>query len=54
MAIHDGHRQRMYEKAEKGVLAEHEWLEVLLFNAIPRRNTNDIAHALIAQFGSVA
>lgn len=43
----------MYEKAEKGVLAEHEWLEVLLFGAIPRRNTNDIAHMLIRQFGSV-
>lgn len=53
MSLHEGHRQRMYEKAEKGVLAEHEWLEVLLFGAIPRRNTNDIAHALIKQFGSV-
>jgi DNA repair protein RadC len=42
----------MYEKAEKGALAEHEWLEVLLFGAIPRKNTNEIAHRLIAQFGS--
>ena len=53
MALHDGHRQRMYEKVEKGVLADHEWLEVLLFSALPRKNTNELAHRLIAQFGSV-
>ncbi len=52
MALHDGHRKRMYEKAEKGILAEHEWLEVVLFGAIPRKNTNEIAHRLIARFGS--
>lgn len=53
MGLHDGHRQRMYLKAEKGSLEDHEWLEVLLFAALPRRNTNEIAHRLIAQFGSV-
>ena len=52
MALHDGHRQRMYLKAEKGALEEHEWLELLLFSAIPRRNTNEIAHQLIRAFGS--
>ncbi len=52
MALHDGHRQRMYLKAEKDALEDHEWLEVLLFAALPRRNTNEIAHRLIAQFGS--
>ncbi len=53
MAIHDGHRQRMYEKLDQGgVLAEHEWLEVLLFSVLPRKNTNEIAHRLIEEFGS--
>jgi DNA repair protein RadC len=51
--MHEGHRMRIRQKAEKGELAEHEWLELLLFNAIPRRNTNEIAHALILRFGSV-
>ena len=52
MALHEGHRQRMYEKVEKDALADHEWLEVLLFGALPRKNTNELAHRLIAQFGS--
>ncbi len=33
---------------------DHEILEVLLYNAIPRSNTNPIAHALINSFGSLA
>ena len=52
MALHEGHRQRMYQKVEKGALEEHEWLEVLLFSAVPRKNTNELAHLLIARFGS--
>jgi DNA repair protein RadC len=43
----------MYQRVADGALAEHEWLEVLLFNALPRRNTNDIAHRLINKFGTV-
>ena len=39
---HGGHRQRIIKKLDQGVLLEHELLEVFLFNAIPRRNTNDI------------
>jgi DNA repair protein RadC len=50
--MHEGHRNRLYEKLKKDALADHEWLEALLFNALPRRNTNDLAHALIAKFGS--
>ena len=50
---HSGHRKRLIDKLAKGVLLEHEVLETLLFNAIPRRNTNDIAHRLLAEFGSV-
>lgn len=51
--IHGGHRQRMYEKLKQGALAEHEWLETLLFGMQPRRNTNEIAHRIIQRFGTV-
>lgn len=47
---HAGHRKRIIQKLEQGILLEHELLEVLLFNAIPRKNTNDIAHRLLAEF----
>jgi DNA repair protein RadC len=33
--------------------SDHELLEVLLFYAIPRRNTNEIAHRLLRTFGSL-
>ncbi len=52
---HDQHRERMRRRArEEGVqsLAPHEALELLLYYAIPRVNTNDIAHALLDRFGS--
>ena len=54
---HDGHRDRMRERIEKsGIssLQNHEILEYLLYAFIPRKNTNDIAHALIDKFGSFA
>lgn len=50
---HEGHRKRLIQKLAGGALVEHEVLETLLFNAIPRRNTNDLAHKLLAEFGSV-
>ncbi|MBR2442453.1 MAG: RadC family protein [Clostridia bacterium] len=50
--MHEGHRNRLYEKLKKDALEDHEWLEALLFNALPRKNTNDLAHALIKKFGS--
>ena len=53
MGEHDGHRMRMLQRLEEGVLYDHELLEVLLFNALPRRNTNDLAHRLLAEFGTV-
>ena len=53
MELHGGHRQRMYEKLKKDALAEHEWLEMLLYAMAPRRNTNDIAHRLLRRFGTV-
>ncbi len=52
--IHEGHRKRMNEKLAAGeLLQEHEKLEMLLFNAYPRRNTNPVAHALLNTFGSM-
>lgn len=53
--MHEGHRQRMMEKlASESVLQDHELLEILLFNAIPRKNTNEIAHNLIDACGGLA
>lgn len=54
MAEHDGHRARIIQKLESGVLLDHEILEILLFNAIPRRNTNDLAHRLLARFKTIS
>lgn len=54
--IHQGHRQRIIDKLlEHGLepFSEHEVLELLLFYAIPRRDTNALGHALIAEFGSL-
>lgn len=53
--MHEHHRDRLREKlfAEPNSLNEFEILEVILYGAIPRKNTNDIAHRLIERFGSV-
>lgn len=55
--IHAGHRERLKNKflrlGAEG-LEEHELLELLLFYAIPQKNTNPIAHDLINRFGSLA
>lgn len=50
---HSGHRDRLRAKLDSGVLCEHEYLELLLFYAIPRQNTNDIAHRLLSEFGGI-
>jgi len=34
-------------------LQDHELLEILLFNAIPRKNTNPLAHELLTSFPSM-
>ena len=54
---HAGHRARMREKWRKAGSAAfqpHELLEMLLFHAIPRGDTNEIAHALMERFGGMA
>ena len=56
MGLHDGHRARMKEKfLEQGLesFADHEVLELLLYYAIPRRNTNETAHLLLQRFGTL-
>ncbi|HEY4252036.1 MAG TPA: DNA repair protein RadC [Roseomonas sp.] len=53
----EGHRARMRAKlltAGPEALLDHELLEMLLFVALPRRDTKPIARALIARFGSFA
>ena len=53
---HSGHRQRLrdrYEQSGAGAFADHELLELLLTYAIPRRDVNEIAHALLERFGSL-
>lgn len=50
---HEGHRDRMRQRfRESGIdsFAAHEALELLLYYCIPRRDTNEIAHELLAHF----
>jgi DNA repair protein RadC len=52
-----GHRQRLKDRfANSGpeALAEYELLELVLFSAIPRRDTKPVAKRLIERFGSFA
>ena len=54
--MHEGHRDRMRERILlSGIesLQPHEVLEYLLYHAIPRKDTNGIAHELISKFGSL-
>ena len=52
--VHAGHRKRMLERLQQnGAMQDHEIVEVLLFNAIPRKNTNELAHRLLQAFGDV-
>lgn len=56
-ADHSGHRARMKKKLlAQGLDAfePHEVLEILLYYAIPQRNTNDIAKNLIDRYGSLS
>ena len=56
MNVHQGHRQRLRERFVKEGLdgfADHNALELLLFYAQPRKDTNELAHRLIKAFGSL-
>lgn len=53
---HKGHRQRMKTRfLEHGAdsLDDHQLLELLLFFALPRVDTNPLAHELLERFGSI-
>lgn len=55
--IHKGHRSRVRQKfiADGGLnnFRDHEILEFLLFYAYPMRDTNEMAHRLISEYGSL-
>lgn len=54
---HENHRQRLRLRAREeglGSFAPHEVLELLLFYAIPRVDTNELAHKLLDRFGSLS
>lgn len=56
MNPHKDHRSRVKERfLSEGLdsFAEHNVLEMLLFYAIPQKDTNELAHALLDKFGSI-
>ena len=56
MSIHDGHRRRFKGEflARPDSFPDHKVLEVLLFFANPRGDTNPVAHALMERFDSIS
>ena len=56
MSIHKGHRARVRERFLREGLdgfEEHEVLEMLLFYCVARKDTNEMAHRLLEEFGSL-
>lgn len=54
--LHSGHRARMREKFSRygrDVFHSHELVEMLLYYAIPYKNTNEIARLLFLRFSSL-
>lgn len=57
MIDHSGHRDRLRKRFLThglDVLQDHEVLELLLFYAVPRKDTNALARTLLQHFGSIA
>lgn len=55
--VHDGHRARMrarFKASGGNAFAEHELFEMLLYYSLPRRDTNELAHKLMEEFGSLS
>lgn len=53
---HKGHRDRVRRRFETEGLADfepHQVLELLLFYAVPQKDTNEMAHDLLDKFGSL-
>ncbi|HEX3017708.1 MAG TPA: DNA repair protein RadC [Caproicibacter sp.] len=56
-SLHSGHRERVKElflKAGLDTFTPHTVLELLLFYAIPQKDTNSTAHELLRKFGSLS
>ncbi|KOA18071.1 hypothetical protein CLHOM_35840 [Clostridium homopropionicum DSM 5847] len=56
-SLHNGHRQRLKNRfLQEGLQSfeDHEVLQLILFYAIPYKDTNEIAHKLINKFGSLS
>ena len=54
---HKGHRERLRKRfIDNGLdgFEDHQALELFLFYAIPRKDTNPLAHSLIDKFGNLA
>ena len=54
--LHKGHRERMRKRfiANNGRdFSDHELLEMLLYFSVPRSDTNELAHKLLNEFGSL-
>lgn len=54
--VHEGHRERLKARFLKSGLDSfnsHQVLELLLFYAIPRKDTNPLAHELLDTFGGL-
>ena len=55
--LHANHRKRVRARFIKdGNLdnfEEHQILELLLFYSVPRRDTNELAHKLLIEYGSL-
>ncbi|MGB6197506.1 MAG: DNA repair protein RadC [Methyloceanibacter sp.] len=52
-----GHRERLrrrFREAGADALPDYELLEMILFRAVPRRDTKPLAKAILAHFGSFA
>ncbi|MBF0190444.1 MAG: hypothetical protein HQL99_04760 [Magnetococcales bacterium] len=55
--LHHGHRQRLRRRfLEEGLegFEDHQVLELLLFNVLPRQDTNALAHLLLKRFGGLS
>ena len=56
MGLHDGHRKRLKAQflSHGEDFHDHQLLELLLCYAIPQGDVNELSHALLERFGSLA
>lgn len=55
--LHEGHRKRVknrYLTEGLDAFEDHQVLELLLFFSIPMRDTNELSHKMLKEFGSLA